>query len=164
MCIFGEIIDGEMILSESGKIAATEWERSQEIRREIELGEWVVMPNHLHGIVIITKPTVSPSPSSQESEGGRRGVRLYAQDGTNPPEDRKMGSRPKSLSSMMQGYKSATTTRINSARQTPGEAVWQRNYFERIIRNQRELDAIQTYILDNPRRWAEDKENPDRQR
>jgi len=162
ICIFGEIIDGEMCLNEIGEIAVVEWEKSQEIRREIELGEWVIMPNHLHGIVIIREPTDSESPSPQETGAGRRGGPPSAQE-AKQVEPRQMRSQPKSLSSLMQGYKSATTKRINVARQSWGEEVWQRNYFERVIRNQRELDAIQGYILDNPRRWAEDRENPDRQ-
>lgn len=61
---------------------------------------------------------------------------------------------PKSLGSFIAGYKSAVTKRINEIRGTPGNPVWQRNYYERIIRNERELDAIRRYIRDNPTHWA----------
>ncbi len=62
----------------------------------------------------------------------------------------------------MAGFKSAATKRINEIRGVSGSPVWQRNYYERVIRNDRELAAVQTYIEENPARWAEDRENPDR--
>jgi hypothetical protein len=61
---------------------------------------------------------------------------------------------------MIRGFKSACTVRINTLRSSPGAPVWQRNYYDRIIRNERELNAARQYILDNPRKWAEDKHNP----
>lgn len=66
----------------------------------------------------------------------------------------------------MRAFKAATAKRINNIRGTPGAAVWQRNYYERVIRDDRELERAREYILDNPRRWAEDRYNPanDRQR
>jgi REP element-mobilizing transposase RayT len=60
----------------------------------------------------------------------------------------------------VQNFKSNTTREINRLRQTRGIPVWQRNYYERVIRNDAELDRIRLYIQDNPRRWAEDEENP----
>jgi REP element-mobilizing transposase RayT len=61
----------------------------------------------------------------------------------------------------MRAYKSAVTRRINQLQDTPGAPTWQRNYYERIIRNDGELDAIQGYIQNNPRQWDQDRENPD---
>ena len=60
------------------------------------------------------------------------------------------------------GFKAAVTTRINTLRCTPGAPVWQRNFYEHIVRNEKELLEIQQYILDNPAKWELDKENPDR--
>ena len=135
--LFGEVIDGEVELNELGRIAAEEWLKSARIRIEIELDAWVVMPNHVHGIVIIT-------------DGRCRGDRLVAPS----------GPRPRSLGAMMAGFKSAVTKRINTMRGTPGASVWQRNYYEHVIRNESALDRIRQYIADNPARWSEDPENP----
>jgi REP element-mobilizing transposase RayT len=67
-----------------------------------------------------------------------------------------------SLGAIVGNFKSVTARRINRVRKTPGVRVWQRNYYEHIIRNERELNGIRQYIRDNPARWAEDRENPDR--
>jgi REP element-mobilizing transposase RayT len=60
----------------------------------------------------------------------------------------------------VRSFKAATAKRINNLRKTPGAPVWQRNYYERVIRGDRELEAVREYIVDNPRRWAEDPNNP----
>jgi REP element-mobilizing transposase RayT len=65
-----------------------------------------------------------------------------------------------SLGAIVRSFKSAVTTRINECRGTPGETLWQRNYHERIIRDERELNDTRQYIEINPARWAEDIENP----
>ena len=68
---------------------------------------------------------------------------------------------PRSLGSFVAGFKSACTKRINTLRDMPGTPVWLRNYYERVIRNERELKAIRKYILDNPANWEKDKDHPD---
>jgi REP element-mobilizing transposase RayT len=70
------------------------------------------------------------------------------------------GRKPRSLGSLIAGFKGITSKRINDARGTPGDPVWQRNYFERVIRNEGELQRIREYIAINPGRWADDQENP----
>ena len=69
---------------------------------------------------------------------------------------------PGSLGAIVRAFKSATTRRINQIRNTLGQPVWQRNYYEHIIRNEDELDLIRGYIVDNPLRWHLDRENPER--
>ena len=135
-CIFGEVVDGKIELNEFGHILAEEWERSNKIRQEIELDAFVVMPNHIHGIVtidVVGATGRSPSPSG-------------------PPK--------RSLGAFVGGFKSAVTTRINQFRGTPGAAIWQRNYYEHVTRDEESLNRIRQYILDNPARWASDPENP----
>lgn len=112
VCLFGEVTNGEVRLNEFGKIVYEEWFRSTDIRHEIELNmdEFVVMPNHIHGIVIIN-----------DDQG--RGDRPVAP--TKP-----IGPPPKSIGAFVAGYKSAVTKRINILRNTPGVAVWQRNYYD----------------------------------
>jgi len=139
--LFGQVVDGEIRLSEFGEIVSNEWLASAGIRREIQSDAFVVMPNHIHGIVWIFADDD-----------------IVGATGRSPLPPR--GPIPKSLGSFIAGYKSAVTKRINEIRGTPGNPVWQRNYYERVIRNERELDAIRRYIRDNPAHWAEDPENP----
>ena len=77
-------------------------------------------------------------------------------------DGRPRGTVPGSLGAIVQNFKSNTTREINRLRQTRGIPVWQRNYYERVIRNDAELDRIRLYIQDNPRRWGDDEENPNR--
>jgi len=158
-CLFGDITDGEMHLNEYGKIVQTEWLKSSEIRDEIELDAYQIMPNHFHCIVIIRKGTMD-----------RRDERPFvptqpiapawpiATTSSIDPVIFKM--KPKSLSSLMAGFQSPVTSKINQLRGTPKQDVWQRNYFDRIIRNDNELNRIRKYIIENPMKWNLDNKNP----
>ena len=116
-------------------------ERSAEIRPGVKLDVFQVMPNHLHGIVIFDDT------SAEE---------IFVGAHSRAPSFR----QPRSLGSLIGGFKSAATKRTNQLRGTPGVPVWQRNYYERVIRNDHELQAIRQYIKENPAKWAEDSENP----
>ena len=139
-CIFGEILGGEMRLNEVGRIVSREWIRTAEIRTEIELDAWVVMPNHFHAILVIAD---------------RRGTARRA------PTVEQFG-RPVSGSvpTIVRSFKSAVTKRVNELCHTPGTPLWQRNYWERIIRNEREWNRIREYIQNNPIQWELDKLHP----
>ena len=157
-CLFGEIVDGEMLLNEIGRIVRDEWFRSAEIRREIALDpdEFVVMPNHIHGIVWICNMGDDVGSHGVGADGvGADGVGAH---GRAPLPGQRL---PRSLSSFIAGFKSAVTKRINEYRGTPGVPVWQRNYFEHIIRDDGELERIRQYIMNNPALWKEDRENLD---
>jgi putative transposase len=146
--LFGAIVDGEMVLSESGRIVAEEWERTAVVRPYVRLDEFVVMPNHIHGILVITD-------EHGRGTATRRGMAPPC------PYVGKFGKPiAGSLPTIVRAFKSAVAKRINERRGTPGVPVWQRNYYEHIVRNERELNAIRQYIRDNPGRWAEDAENP----
>ena len=136
---FGGITDDEMVLNSMGLIVKSEWLRSEEIRSEVNLDEFVVMPNHLHAIVFLDG--VASEPLDWKPRGFT-------------------GATPRSLSSLVQGFKSATTKRVNALRSSPGGSIWKRDYYERVLRNDRELNRAREYIRDNPRKWAEDKNNP----
>ncbi|WP_306547897.1 transposase [Desulfobulbus sp.] len=137
-CLFGEIVGGEMCLNAMGKIVAEEWVKTGLIRQENELDAWVVMPNHLHGIVMVLDQGARRAPL-QPNATNRRGERA-----------------PKSLGALIAGFKSAATKRINQMRQTPGPPIWQRNYWEHIVRNEKDLHEIRQYICNNPMSWAMD--------
>jgi len=140
-CLFGEIADGQMRVSACGEIVQEEWTRSPQVRAEIDLDVFMVMPNHLHGIVVIRDDVGAHGRAPLPPGGGPRRA-------------------PRSLGSLVAGFKSAVTKRVNEVRGTPRLPVWQRSYYERVIRNERELEAIRQYIVDNPTRWAGDAENP----
>ena len=132
----------EMVLNEFGRVVQDEWVRSAEIRAEIELGGYVVMPNHFHGIVHITTQPVG----------------AY---GHTPFSDTPVRSPSKTVGAMVRGFKSAVTKRINETRNSPGLQVWQRNYHEHVIRDDADYNRIAEYVVYNPQRWIEDKLHPD---
>ncbi|CAG1014573.1 hypothetical protein ANAEL_05017 [Anaerolineales bacterium] len=145
-CLFGEIVDGEMVLNEIGGIVREEWERTAFVRHNVELGEYVIMPNHIHGILVFVDDVVGAT-------------RRVAPTRTTPT---KTTLQSGSLGAVMAQFKSIVTKRINGLQNVTGRPVWQRNYYERIIRNESEMDRITRYIESNPLRWADDDENPNR--
>ncbi len=154
-CIFGDIVNGKMYLSQFGDILESEWLQSREIRKEVELDIYQVMPNHFHAIVFI-----ADLPENRIHRGETDAV---GANGRSPlPDSSRPRMRPKSLSSLMAGFKSAVMLRINQIRKTPGVPVWQRNYWDRIIRNEKELFKIRQYIINNPLKWELelDHDNP----
>jgi putative transposase len=155
-CLFGEVIKGKMVLSPIGKTVQEYWLQIPNHLPNIELDEYVIMPNHIHGIIIINDKNVN----------NRRGVRSNAP--TNPnitinPDNYFSQISPKSgsLSTIIRSYKSAVTKRVNELHNTAGAKLWQRGYYDRIIRNDWELYEIRKYIINNPLKWHLDNENPD---
>jgi len=138
VCLLGEIENGAMRLSDAGLMVADEWVRTAALRSNIGLDEWVVMPNHLHGILVIT-----------ESRCG--GVLPYAPTFRSPSQ---------TIGAIVRGFKSAVTKRINEFRQTPCEKLWQRNYHEHIVRDDADLARIREYIRHNPAQWDKDSLHP----
>ena len=141
--LFGTVMDGGMQENELGGIVREEWFRTAQVRPYVRLhqDEFVVMPNHIHGIIWIVDDTV----------GARR---------RRAPTTERFGKPvPGSIPTIIRAFKSAVTRRINTLRGTPGAPVWQRNYWEHIIRTKRALSAIQRYIRQNPQRWALDRYN-----
>ncbi len=167
-CLFGEIVDGEMRLNALGEIVREEWFRSAQLRREIclEEDEFIIMPNHGHGIVWlydvgadgvrpdvgvrpdINTHLVKPAVFNREVGTHRAGGAWYA------PLQRP----PKSLGSFIAGFKASVTSR--AGRELNSANIWQRNYYEHIIRDQTDYERIADYIASNPVKWDEDEENP----
>ena len=105
------------------------------------------MPNHVHGIIVIM---------ATHDVGATHASPLQNDDTPTQPR----GPQRQSVASIVGSFKSAATNRINEHRGTPGAPVWQRNYFEHIIRDDESLNRIREYILNNPLQWALDRENP----
>jgi len=119
--------------------------------QHVTLDEWVLMPNHLHGILVINE--------SDDGWGEATGKDVPNASGRSLPVASPL--RPGSIGAIVGNFKSLVTRRINNLRRTPGGRVWQRGYYDRIVRNERALNAIRQYVRDNPARWAEDRDNLD---
>jgi REP element-mobilizing transposase RayT len=131
-----------MILNPFGLVVMTEWLRSQQLREEIILDECVVMPDHFHGIVWI---------EPERYLVGADGRPPLPDDNRPPlPDNDRMRSWSRSLSSLISGFKSSTTKQINILRQTRGAPLWQRGYYDHIVRDEYDLFRIRNYIRHNP--------------
>ncbi|NOX88910.1 MAG: transposase [Calditrichaeota bacterium] len=144
--LFGDVADGRMILNTIGKIIDYHWQRLPQHFKNIELDEYQIMPNHFHGIIRIV--------GAMHSAWGIRTQRNNATENASPLPH---GTKPGSLGAIMQNFQSITTRKINKIRKTPGVRIWQRNYWEHIIRNEQELNRIRQYIIENPLKWQDDK-------
>ena len=139
LCLFGDVVDGDMRLDEAGQAVADAWQDLPNHYRHVALDAFVVMPNHIHGIVFISPDAgfvgagFKPAPTSTAHHG---------------------------LPEIVRGFKTFSSRRVNALRHTSGSPVWQRNYYEHIIRSEASLAAIREYIANNPLQWALDRENP----
>ncbi|NQV17320.1 MAG: transposase [Armatimonadetes bacterium] len=152
--LFGEIRNEKMLLNEFGNIARNEWIETPKIRPNIELGEFIIMPNHIHGIIWIKDNLSKSVLGGGEGKVDSKGVLQYAP--TTIPTVPTFTSPSKTIGAIIRGYKSSVTKQINIIRKLPGFAVWQRNYYEHIIRNERDLNNITQYIKFNPSNWDKD--------
>lgn len=149
--LFGAVQEGVVSLNNAGRIVEQFWEELPQHYPTAVLDSFVIMPNHVHGILFLQ--------SIDEIRSGRR----PDPTGSVNRVDARSGHRPDpTLSDIIRSFKTFSANRINKLRDTTGQPLWQRSYFERIIRNERELNNIRQYISDNPVRWEFDWENPDR--
>ena len=140
-CLFGEIEDGEMVLNDAGRMAETCWHDIPSHFPHVGLDTFVVMPNHVHGILCVVDAPVGAKNFSPLQPGQRP-------HGTS-----------KSIGSVIRRFKIGVTKWMRQ--NTEFHNIWQRNYYEHIIRNQKELNRIREYIVNNPMKWEFDRENPD---
>ncbi|WP_017652226.1 transposase [Fortiea contorta] len=146
-CLFGDVTKGEMQLNCLGQIAWNCWQTIPDHFPHIELDIFVVMPNHLHGILIITDKPVGAQQCCALNQHLDHNTEQFGQPVNS------------SIPTIIRSYKSVVSKRINLIWQTKGQSIWQRNFYEHIGRDQKSLDNIRQYILDNPQRWADDPEN-----
>lgn len=161
-CLFGDVVGAEMRVNEYGEIARACWLATITHFPDIELDEFIVMPNHIHGIIAIVGAThASPSSRTDASHTDNNVKTPWATHASPlPPRLSPHGPSRRSVGAIVGSYKSAVTRRVNALRGISGAAVWQRNYHDRIIRDDDELNRTREYIEINPARWAEDEENP----
>ncbi|MDX1995413.1 MAG: transposase [bacterium] len=153
--LFGEVLEGVMRLSEFGQVVAECWDAIPNHFPHVECDAFVVMPNHLHGIIVIVDAPRTVKSTSNVPVGAQHAAPLQPTNRSNS----RPNVAPGSLGAIVRSFKSAATKSINRLRQVKGAPVWQRNYYEHIIRNDRELDAFRDYILSNPAQWEFDRDN-----
>jgi len=174
-CNLGKIVNGKMILSDFGKIVDTEWNKSFEIRDELFLDEYIVMPNHLHAIVIIDNLNINND--SHDLHHDSHGTHVVETHGRaslqrSPVKSNQLNlfRKPKSLSSFIAGFKSIVNSKIDDfidennldiPKYNRNNHFFQPNYWEHIIRNENEYNRIAQYIINNPKKWENDKLNGD---
>ena len=144
-CLLGDVRAGEMALSPCGRIVQRAWDDLPNHYAYVELDAWVIMPNHVHGIMVLGSDAA-----------GACGV----QPGLRPAPAAFPSARRHGLSEIMRALKSFSARRINRLRRSPGTPFWQRGFYDHIIRHHREMDAIRQYIANNPLKWEFDRDNP----
>jgi REP element-mobilizing transposase RayT len=195
-CLFGEIVDGEIKLNTNGEIARGSWLSIPRHFKNVELDEFVIMPNHLHGIIIIdSSEVVGEALANQDfsqlfsevvgealanqdfsqlfsevvgealanqdfSKQQNLSGQCFAPTVYTGETVKINGTKPQSLAAITQNYKSVSTRQINRMNKAKGNVIWQRNYYEHIIRNEEALNNIREYIVNNPINWVKDQENP----
>jgi putative transposase len=194
-CLFGEVAAGEMVLNENGLIVLAAWEDLSNHYSNVELDAFVVMPNHVHGIIVLRdgisavvgagyvsgyvgaglKPApttnITPNPATDRtSNPATNGTSHPATDRTSNPvtsfppdpttDPKSASTNNHGLPEIVRALKTFSARRINEFHQSPGVPVWQRNYFDHIIRNEDDWRRIYDYIQNNPVRWEQDQLHP----
>ena len=162
-CYFGHVAEEKMVLSEIGKFVDSEWLKTFDIRKDMNLtmGEYVVMPNHFHAIIIIGKNEYNRGDAVRGGGGG--GDAMHRRDAmhrvsTNDKPANKFGPQSKNLASIIRGFKSAVTVH---ARKIHADFAWQSRFHDHIIRDDESFERILNYIRTNPSNWKEDRFTPD---
>jgi putative transposase len=144
-CLFGDVVDSDMRLNEAGRLVQAAWDELPGRFPGVELDAFVTMPNHVHGIIVIVRGAAE------------RGAGIVA---AGPGAASSAPTSPTAtLGDVMRAFKSISALYVNRQLNRSG-SLWQRNYYERIIRDEAELHRMREYIKTNPARWADDSENP----
>jgi REP-associated tyrosine transposase len=172
-CLLGKIEDGRMRLNEIGLLASQYWWEIPKHFPNVQLDAFIVMPNHIHGILIFGEyiSDTAPAPLARihlralpcvptAKPFGKlisrtdKGLKANAGEQFGKPVS---GSLP----SVLRSFKASVTKRVNILRNTPGDRLWQSRYYEHVIRKPEKINLMREYINSNPARWAIDRENPD---
>jgi REP element-mobilizing transposase RayT len=142
--LFGEVVDGAMVCGAVGDAVRSAWDALPSVHCGLLVDAFVVMPNHVHGVIVLTG----------EGESGQDGAARC---------------RPPLLGAVVRGFKARATLAARRLPESPvgigaggsgAGAIWQRGFYEHVVRNEHALDRVRRYIAENPARWALDRENP----
>jgi REP element-mobilizing transposase RayT len=178
--LFGDVVDGKMVLNEMGAIVENELLITEKMRPNIKIDEYIIMPNHVHIVINIRRGTLpraqnTDGPRAQNTDGhetkwgtwqrapteiGRDGDGMGLKTVPTEPKIEQFGKpTSNSIPTIVRLIKSTTTKQINLLRHFPGKPVWQRDYYEHVVRNETSLFLIRKYVRENPVRWECDAEN-----
>lgn len=171
-CLLGEIANGSMCLNDIGIIVQACWNNLPHHFTNVLLDSFVIMPNHLHGIIVIHNDCRGEA-LVQTNQNSNPEISTQV---LRPPSRQPQGTKPGSLGAIIQNFKSVSTRKINRQKAKHSNTnsikdsnaydgmlrpyVWQRNYYEHIIRDEESWNHIREYIAENPVRWSQDRENP----
>ena len=162
-CLFGEIVEGNMILNEAGSIVQRIWDTLPQRFGSLVLDAFQIMPNHVHAIFVLPGPGLE---SALAVATGAPVIQPYVDRVVNkgtashPPTSGDTPPRT-SMGDVVGAFKSISTIAVNKFMSRPGARPLHENFYEHIIRDTNELEIIRDYIVHNPQRWLEDPENPD---
>ena len=164
-CLLGESIDDEMVLNEAGKMVARWWCETENKFPQVELDEYVLMPKHFHGIVVIVGAELCVRQQHKDRESNEYQRVRNQQRAENQQHKKQGGHTGPPLQEIIQWFKTMTTNEyineVKTGRFPPFEKrIWQRSFYDHVIRDDDELNRIREYIQNNPFQWALDEENP----
>lgn len=158
LCLLGDVIEGVMRLSAWGEIVHACWCAIPDHFPHVSLDAFVIMPNHVHGILVFHAEAIVQQAGTRTDVGAQHAAPLppHARDSTG----RRPGVAAGSLGAVVRSFKAAAARQVYAAPDPPDKPFWQRNYYEHIVRDEPDLDRIRTYIDANPARWANDSLYP----
>ena len=157
-CLFGEVVNGEPRLNNAGRIIQATWNELPNHYPGVECHAFVIMPNHVHGIIVLVEDDAGVG--SNDVGAGLKPAQPGLRATTTPRAGLKPAPTRHGLPEIIRGFKTFSARRMNDMRRTPGAPIWQRNYYEHVVRGDNELTRIWKYIANNPLQWEMDRENP----
>jgi putative transposase len=148
LCMFGKIEQNDMVINHIGRIIDYYWRKLPVHFNNVELDQYQIMPNHFHGIIHIVR--------AKHSNATDAITCLNTNDNASPLQ-MPYGTKCGSLGAIIQNFKSVTSRKINGIHKSIDTRVWQRNYWEHVIRDDKDLKRIREYIINNPLKWEDDK-------
>ena len=142
--MFGRVLNGRMKANRLGAVVEGCWAKLPDHYDNVALDAFIVMPNHVHGVIII-----KDEPNAADVGAGFQ-----------PAFPSAATARRHGVPEVIRAFKTFSARRINDMRGTTGVPIWQRGFYDHVIRSEAELDRVRTYIDDNPRKWSEDADNP----
>jgi len=154
-CLFGKIVEGKIIMNSAGEMIQKWWIELTNKFRNIQMDEFIIMPNHMHGIIFIVGAALCGRPDTMDGKYQKTGQPCSSEEG----QPHRVAP---TLGGIMDWFKTMTTNDYIACVKQYGwprfnRKLWQRNYYERIIRNEPELNKIREYIITNPLNWATDE-------
>ncbi|XGV96356.1 MAG: transposase [Leptolyngbya sp. BL-A-14] len=153
-CLFGAVVDGEMQLNECGQIVRSYWLKLPNHHSHLHLDKFVIMPNHVHGILVLTDNPVGAGFDVKATSHSNQSLAKPA------PTNASAHMKRHGIPEIIRGFTTFSARCINQHRKMIGVPVWPRNYYEHIVRNDESLRRLRQYIHNNPLSWQEDQLHP----